>query len=386
MKKNSRIQLRNLFIFAILTLFNTPSVIYGQSDVVAHKLILRRTGNTHHEFFYNLNRYNSSLGNGIGIWTNNTLMGAFKDGRLGLGLTDPLETLHIKDGAIIQEQGGVRVGINNNNAGTAGWIGTLTNHDFILGTYSASKMMIRANGNVGIGTSTPGQKLTVIGAIRSAFSSSEANYTEIGHGNYNSYINAVGEGQLQFRHDGNTLMSLRDDGNLGIGTTQPNKGRLHVKGSVHVENSSGDQVFHISAGKQLVFIGADAYDQFISTQDTDTSAIQKNDYSLWVSKGVVSEDFAVANTDEWADYVFKDGYELMDLEELEHFVKQNNHLPEIPSEAEVKKKGMYDLHKMNMLLLKKIEELTLYTIDQKKEINELKQLKARVQELENKQF
>lgn len=116
---------------------------------------------------------------------------------------------------------------------------------------------------------------------------------------------------------------------------------------------------------------------------TNPDSSYYSSYLLWVEKGVVSEDFAVANTEEWSDYVFKDDYELMKLEDVEHFVKQNHHLPEVPSEAEVKQKGFYDLHEMNMLLLKKVEELTLHAIAQEKEINALRQLEERINELEN---
>lgn len=68
----------------------------------------------------------------------------------------------------------------------------------------------------------------------------------------------------------------------------------------------------------------------------------------------------------WADFVFHDDYQLPSLHEVETFVKENKHLPGIPSEAEVKKEGV-DVGEMNKLLLQKVEELTLYIIDLKKE-------------------
>jgi len=69
------------------------------------------------------------------------------------------------------------------------------------------------------------------------------------------------------------------------------------------------------------------------------------------------------------DYVFKDNYELRSLEELEKFIIENSHLPEIPSAEEFKQNGVMQAE-MDMNLLKKIEELTLYTIEQEKKINE----------------
>lgn len=81
------------------------------------------------------------------------------------------------------------------------------------------------------------------------------------------------------------------------------------------------------------------------------------------------------------DYVFADDYKLKPLQEVEEYVKSNNHLPEIPSAKEIEKNGLL-LAEMNMALLKKIEELTLYMIEMKKDINllqrENKELKSEI--------
>lgn len=68
-----------------------------------------------------------------------------------------------------------------------------------------------------------------------------------------------------------------------------------------------------------------------------------------------------------ADYVFEPDYKLMPLAEVEAFTKTNKHLPEVPSAAEIEKSGL-DLAKMNLLLLKKVEELTLHTIELEKRL------------------
>lgn len=72
-----------------------------------------------------------------------------------------------------------------------------------------------------------------------------------------------------------------------------------------------------------------------------------------------------------ADYVFKKEYKLKSLNEVESYIKENNHLPGMPSASEVRENGM-DIAEMNNKLLEKVEELTLYVIELKKEINELK--------------
>lgn len=72
----------------------------------------------------------------------------------------------------------------------------------------------------------------------------------------------------------------------------------------------------------------------------------------------------------WPDYVFKPTYQLPSLTEVKTYIDQNQHLPEIPSEQEIAKDGQ-NLGEMNKLLLKKVEELTLYLIEQNKRIEKL---------------
>jgi hypothetical protein len=73
----------------------------------------------------------------------------------------------------------------------------------------------------------------------------------------------------------------------------------------------------------------------------------------------------------WPDYVFEPTYKLMPLSELEEYIYKNKHLPDVPSAVEVETKGL-DLGDNQTILLKKIEELTLYVIELKKEVDELK--------------
>jgi hypothetical protein len=89
----------------------------------------------------------------------------------------------------------------------------------------------------------------------------------------------------------------------------------------------------------------------------------------------------------WPDYVFKKGYKLPDLQQLERYIAEHKHLPGIVSEGEVSQNG-FDIGDHQAALLKKVEELTLYLIeenkrlkeqnaklqDQQRQINELKQL------------
>lgn len=79
---------------------------------------------------------------------------------------------------------------------------------------------------------------------------------------------------------------------------------------------------------------------------------------------------AVSSATHWADYVFESTYKLKNLYEVEKFINQNKHLPEVPSANEVAEKGI-DMLEINSILLKKIEELTLYSIELKKQIDAL---------------
>ncbi|MEK7394930.1 MAG: hypothetical protein AAB214_20410 [Fibrobacterota bacterium] len=92
---------------------------------------------------------------------------------------------------------------------------------------------------------------------------------------------------------------------------------------------------------------------------------------------VVSKGIPASNV---ADYVFEPDYKLTSLSEVEAYTKEHKHLPEVPSATEIGKSGL-DLAQMNLVLLKKVEELTLHAIAQEKAISDLK---ASVQELKNR--
>jgi hypothetical protein len=77
-------------------------------------------------------------------------------------------------------------------------------------------------------------------------------------------------------------------------------------------------------------------------------------------------------TNVWSDNVFTQDYRLRSLNELESFINANGHLPEVPSEQEVKENGGINVGEMNVILLKKVEELSLYVIELEKQVQELK--------------
>ena len=151
----------------------------------------------------------------------------------------------------------------------------------------------------------------------------------------------------------NYVLFLKDDGNVGIGTEDPQK-KLDVNGTVLFHNND-DQ--YLSVGNRQVVFGSENFD--VNTYGNG---------KIWANEIEVT-------TDRWSDYVFEDDYLLIPIDEVETFIKANKHLPGVPSEKEVTDKGI-NLGDMDAILLKKIEELTLYVIELKKELEEVKQQQA----------
>lgn len=111
----------------------------------------------------------------------------------------------------------------------------------------------------------------------------------------------------------------------------------------------------------------------VTNQFQTILGIQNNTRKLFQleNNGLLRVRNVRVDTETWADYVFKDDYKLMSLAKVEEFIIEKGHLPNIPSEEVILKDGI-DVAEMNVLLLQKIEELTLYLIDQEKQILELK--------------
>ena len=119
-----------------------------------------------------------------------------------------------------------------------------------------------------------------------------------------------------------------------------------------------------STSNGKIYIGASA------TYPTNTG-----EYKLYVEGGILTEKVKVAlrSTSNWADYVFADNYKLMPLHDVEKFINANNHLPGIKSATELVQNGL-DVAEMQAKQMEKIEELTLYVIQQEKKINEQKEV------------
>ncbi|MBK6330630.1 MAG: hypothetical protein IPF62_08980 [Bacteroidetes bacterium] len=202
-----------------------------------------------------------------------------------------------------------------------------------------SSNIFNNGGSVGVGTSTPTATLTVANAI--TVGASSVNAVESGRLNFSEVTNLYTDTAycgMGFYYNGSTdQLILQDACGLGAKTDIMSWRRI------------GDKVV----------IG--------------TVASTPGIYKLYVQDGILTERVKVAvdGTANWADYVFAPDYKLMPLEEVEAFVKENKHLPNVPSAEKMVETGI-DVATVDAKLMEKIEELTLYMIEMKKEINTLK--------------
>jgi len=113
--------------------------------------------------------------------------------------------------------------------------------------------------------------------------------------------------------------------------------------------------------------------------NTDNNYTGDYDYTLAVNGGILTSEVYVKEVDEWHDYVFADDYSLIPLDQLETYINDQKHLPDLPSANEVVDNG-YNMVDMDGLLLKKIEELTLYAIDLQRQLCKQQEIITRLQE------
>lgn len=277
-----------------------------------------------------------------------------------------------------------------------------------------TRFFIGNNGNIGIGTTSPAEKLQILGGnillggtltLDNAATPSIATGTGASElGRYLRVINTTAlatpaglkAGGIAIADDFNYAAPAKNDlvvkGRVGVGTVVPTASShaLSVLGTVGIGATIPASSTHtLAVGGTINSTGLYVNNQlFVSSQWTAVGNTiyynvgnvgigtpltnNANGYLLAVNGKIGAKDVHVENSSTtWPDYVFEPEHTLPSLAEVEAFIKVNKHLQNVPSGKEIEEKG-FDVTEMNAILLRKIEELTLYVIQQQKEIDALK--------------
>jgi len=219
--------------------------------------------------------------------------------------------------------------------------------------------------------------------------------TEPNDGNYNTVI---GQGALANNSSGHSNICLGFDagrsnyngsGNIFIGNNSGGEDNTQVNNSIFIGTLSGftnleSNKLAIDMGETNAPIiwgdfandllkfhakvgigGGGSNDTNFGVLPTYSGGVDVTNYSLFVKGGILTEEVRVSLQNTWADYVFKKDYKLPTLKEVENHIAQKGHLINVPSAEEVKNNGI-ELGEMTKIQQEKIEELTLYIIEQNK--------------------
>lgn len=293
---------------------------------------------------------------------------------------------------------------NNKDLWFFNWDGDVTYWNPIKFIYSENPKKIILDGYVGIGTETPSAMLDVLG---------NANVQgEL------KVLNTSGQGKITMQSTVSNLNTLIFQDVNGVGylrASSGSSGLLEYNGIFKFFNNgvfkagnngfgfaplnnawTGFDLTNGSGSQKRVIFGVDGAEDrvILSTENTTTwehymdikangsayfagnmglgTAINSN-YKLSVNGKIRAKEVVVEAN--WSDFVFEEDYNLKSLKEVEQFINENKHLPDVPSEKEIIENGV-NIGEIQSTLLQKIEELTLYMIEQNKRIEKLEQENA----------
>lgn len=314
------------------------------------------------------NNRNLELGNSDnnGIFYPSIVLNA-ENGNVGIGTSNPensegwhkvLDVYGSSHSKILATTASVQTGIWSHSTGfynspAGGIFGTKTNHPLSFITNGTNKLLITNNGNVGIGTINPTAKL------------------EIYNGSVLVNTPRTSTGSI-------IPIAVGTQYYTGI-PTKGLAGLYHIESGTSGFGQSGGLCFYTSSDDILPTEKV----RITNNGNVGIGTTDTKGYKLAVAGEMIAERVVVKLTGNWPDYVFNAKYDLRPLEQVEQFINQNSHLPEVPSAQEVSDKGI-DVGAMNAKLLQKVEELTLYLIEQNKEIKmQNKENKMQNNEIEN---
>ena len=342
--------------------------------------------------------------------------------RIGIGTKTPLRRLSINS---VNTSTLVDFGLYQNNVekailGVAG-----ANNDFFSGSISGDLALksvsgrilfgagsgttapgasIHSNGSMGIGTPSPNENLTIkyasgnVGgfALRNGDNNAMFSiHTDLsGSGMLHAYhamVLSTGYNSIIFSPYQTERMRIGHNGNVGIGTSDPQhaldvNGNLRAGGFILSANAGQGKVLTSDANGiatwQTIFGGSSQWTTnssniHFANGNVGIGTTDVAGYRLAVNGDAIFTKLKVKQYQGWPDYVFDSTYNLRSIPDLEKFIRQNSHLPEVATAKEVAENGL-DFAETQSAMLKKIEELTLYIIDlnktvekQQKQINQL---------------
>ncbi|GAA0548817.1 hypothetical protein [Chitinophaga japonensis] len=227
-----------------------------------------------------------------------------------------------------------------------------------------SKLMVDRNGNIGIGTVSPGTE-----------------YNK----NQTAYPVTYGptDRVLTIRSSNLPVLELSRPAGSTVGdrvgaiyfTNGTNQADAHLQvAGIWAENDGRTEYPNLMAGR-LVFMtkryGGATQGKMVLDQNGNLGigTLDTKGYKLAVAGNMIAEKVKVKLQSGWPDYVFEEDYPLPPLAEVAAYVKANRHLPEMPTAGQIAEEGL-DVGEMNKRLLQKVEELTLYIIEQQQQIAE----------------
>jgi hypothetical protein len=302
---------------------------------------------------------------------------------VGIGTTNPTVKLDVAGAAKVEKitaTGNIGIGADNNSAALL--------HIASQNHMDAAILASAADNNRLIVSSVQSEPINSISfRLRHEFQGMQDN------GYINFYRGASRRGGfLTFGTDGQERLRVDTDGNVLIGTAtisnygtwarvvdvyNPASSKLLVRNSAIKTGVFSKDGWNGTAGR----IGTESpHDLRLIAGNNDFMTITTNG-NVGIGTANPTATLDVAGTirahevkvclNQGCDYVFEEDYKLMDLSELSDFVKTNKHLPDVAPAAQMEAEGI-DVSEMNALLLRKVEELTLYVIELKDEIETLK--------------
>lgn len=289
---------------------------------------------------------------------------AYRTGNVGIGTTSPSALLDVNGGfshftynsggsviAPSHGAGGLSIGWNRlgggnaevnfynvyNNAPTAFLFSQKTGANTVSDLFS-----IKSNGNIGIGISNPEKNLHILGT-----------------GDARIRLDATGGSGSQKWDILSSGGNLLNSGYFGIVETDVNVARMTINnfGNVGIGFDDAGSTFKLAVNGQ--------------TRIGTKSSSAHSDAMLTVDGKVVCKDLYVTASSDWPDFVFEKNYKLANLSDVRAYYEANKHLPNVPTACEIEEKGI-NMSEMSAIQMQKIEELTLYIVQLKEELDALK--------------